>query len=329
MPLLPRHPADSMSTPAVSVLMSVYNGARYLKAAINSVLQQTFSDFEFLIIDDGSSDASPQILQAYAQQDSRIQVYLRSHRGIARSRNELLLQAKADLIACMDADDIALPQRLAQQLEFLRSHPQVVCLGGAFDWIDHQGNWLGHCWTPQSNAELQQKLLGGISLLHHAAAMVRRSAMLQVGGYEETMTASVDLDLWLRLGEIGQLANLSETVLQYRLHRHSLTQTQQAQQTGDALAACQRAWQRRGIAGTFVRQPADHMHQLEFWLKYGWQGFCSGRRDVAKRCGMRAVAMRPLNLAAWKLLGCAWIKPVAALETVANLKLDSLAHPDR
>lgn len=298
--------------PTISVLMPVYNGERYLKQAIESILAQTFADFEFLIIDDGSSDRSIEILQTYATQDSRIRLTLRENRGIPRTRNQLLAQATGEFVAIMDADDIALPDRFQLQVEFLRQHPEVVCVGGALDWIDEKGRLLGHCPMPQDDAELQKLMLGGISLLHHPTTMARRAALVQVGGYNETMTASSDLDLWLRLGEIGQLANLPDTVLQYRLHAKSITHAKQTKQAADALAACQRAWKRRGIQGEFIRQPADHLKQHEFWLRCGWNNFLNGERDVARHCGIQAISTGPRNLEAWKLLACALIKPIPA-----------------
>lgn len=301
--------------PTISVLMPVYNCERYLQAAIDSILNQTFTQFEFLILDDGSTDGSVRILQQAADQDRRIQVKIRQNRGIAASLNELLALAQGEFLARMDADDMALPDRFALQVEFLQHHPQVVCVGGAIDWIDAKGQRLGHCPMPLEDQELQALMLKGISLLHHPATMMRRSALLQVEGYDETMIASSDLDLWLRLGEIGRLANLPDTVLQYRLHRQSITQAKQDQQAKDALAACQRAWTRRGITGQFMRQPADHLNQLDFWLKYGWQGFCNQQRDVAQRCGIQAVLTQPRSLAAWKLLACALIKPLPSLPT--------------
>lgn len=303
-------PDHAMTQPAVSVLIAVYNSDRYLAAAIESVLQQSFADFECLLIDDGSTDRSWQILQTYAKRDARLQIFRQSNCGIAKTRNRLLAAAKADLIAIMDADDIMLPDRLKQQVQFLAEHPEVVCVGGAIDWIDHRGRLIGHYEMPESDAEIQRLLIGGISLLHHPCTMARRSAVLQAGGYDETLVASVDLDLWLRLGEIGQLANLSETVLQYRLHARSVTQAQQMRQSQDALVACQRAWQRRGIAGEFIRQPADHLKQQQFWLQHGWNHFMQGRRSIARHCGLQAIIIQPLNWEAWKLLGCALLKPI-------------------
>jgi glycosyltransferase involved in cell wall biosynthesis len=302
-------------TPTISALMPVYNAARYLAEAIDSILAQTWTDFELIILNDGSTDGSGKILQRYAQQDDRIKLSSRNpggrtNRGIPKTRNELLAQASGEFIAVVDADDVSLPDRFARQLAFLRLHPDILCVGSDLNWIDQQNRPLGHCKMPQSNREIQALLLGGISMLHHPSALVRRSALLQVGGYDETMVASADLDLWLRLGEIGQLANLPETLLNHRLHSQSITHQQQTRQAADAHAACQRAWQRRGIVGQFIRQPADHLHQHDFLLRCGWTGFNSGRREVARHCGVRAIATQPFSVAAWKLLACSIVKPL-------------------
>lgn len=298
------------AAPTISVALTVYNSDRYLSRCLDSILNQTFADFEFLIIDDGSTDQSLRILRDYATQDPRIRLTHQANLGIPKTRNALLQQATGDFVAVMDADDVALPDRFAQQVDFLRSYPDVVCVGSAVDWIDESDRYLGHCPMPEQNEEIQRLLVGGISMLHHPCTMVQRAAMLQVGGYDESMVASSDLDLWLRLGEIGQLANLPQTLLHYRLHSQSITHSKQRRQSQDALHACQRAWQRRGIQGQFIRQPSDHFYQTDFWLRCGWLGFTGQRRDVARRCGVKAIASQPLDLNAWKLLACALIKPL-------------------
>ncbi len=304
-----------MVFPSISVVMAVYNNDRYLKMAVNSILSQTFTDFEFLITDDGSTDQSLKILQSYTVKDSRIRLNSHDNRGISKTRNEMLQQAKGEFIAVMDADDIALPERFERQVRFLQQHPDVVCVGSSLDWIDENGCLIGHCPMPESDGELQRFMVGGISLLHHPTAMVRRSPMIAVGGYDETLQTSIDLDLWLKLGEIGALANLPESLLLYRLHNRSVTNAKQAQQSQDALTACQNAWKRRGIQGEFIRQPADHMKQYDFWLQRGWEGFWAGKRDVARRCGRRAIAIRPIGRNAWKLLAYSVFKPLPKPES--------------
>jgi len=282
--------------------MSVHNGERYLEKAIESILGQTFTNFEFIIVDDGSTDSSFSIIQTYAAKDQRIRFASQTNKGLTKTLNQMLNQAQGDLIARIDADDIALPERLERQVAFLQREPDVVCVGSSLDWIDEKGRFIAHCPMPQSNNELQQLMLGGISMLHHPCAMFRRLGVLQVGGYDESLKTSADLDLWLKLGEIGKLANLPETLMLYRLHPHSITNSKQVQQGHDALTACQKAWQRRGIEGTFIRQPADHLWQYDFWLRHGWNNVLAKKRAAARRCGRRAIVLKPWRRSGWKLL---------------------------
>ncbi|MFM7428015.1 MAG: glycosyltransferase family 2 protein, partial [Elainella sp.] len=233
--------------PLISVLMPVYNAQRYLPRAVESILHQSLGDFEFLILDDGSTDRSLAILQRYAQQDARIRLLSRANRGLVVSLNQLLELAQGELIARMDADDIALPDRFAQQVAFLQQHPQVVCVGGAQDWIDEAGRILLRHPEAEQNAEIQELALTGRTPINHPSALIRTAALRQVGGYDAAFYPAEDLDLWLRLGEIGELANLKATVLQYRQHSQSISEQQQARQIERQRAACQRAWQRRGI----------------------------------------------------------------------------------
>lgn len=297
------------SSPTISVLMPVYNTERYVAKAVDSVLSQTFTDFEFLIVDDGSTDNTLKILQEYASRDARIHLTSRENWGLTKSLNELLTHARGEFVARLDADDIALPQRFEKQVQFLQEHPDVVCVGSALDWIDDRGQFIAHCPMPEENDELQRLMLGGISLLHHPCAMIRRVALNQVGGYDETLPYAEDLDLWLRLGEIGNLANLKESLVLYRLHSQSLSHTRQDRLSSDALEACQRAWQRRGIQGEFIRQSEDHLVTYDFWLQRGWEGLAGGRRDAARRCGQRAIALKPWGRSGWKLLLASLIHP--------------------
>ena len=131
-----------MSVPAVSVLMPVYNAQRYVAEAVQSILTQTMGDFEFIIIDDGSTDDSTRILRDWAQRDSRIRLVSRPNTGLCVALNEGLAMANGRYIARMDADDISLPQRFALQLEYLKTHEKLVCIGGSFLLIDAAGRML-------------------------------------------------------------------------------------------------------------------------------------------------------------------------------------------
>lgn len=302
--------------PTISVLMPVYNAERYVAQAVESILNQSFADFEFLIIDDGSTDRSLQILQQYASQDSRIQLISRPNTGYVKALNELLNIAAGELIARMDADDIALSDRFALQVKFLRENPEVVCVGGAQDWIDEAGRFLLHHPEVEQDTEIQQLALVGHTPINHPSTMLRRNAMLQIGGYDETMCPAEDLDVWLKLGELGKLANLRETVLKYRQHDQSISELKQTEQTQKRRESCERAWKRRGLEGLYQFKesepwrPVDRSSRHRFLLRYGWRFFNRGERHAAIVYGIRSVREIPLAVEGWKLLICALIKPL-------------------
>ncbi len=301
--------------PLVSVLMAAYNSERYVVQAVTSILNQTWPDLELIIINDGSTDGTLRVLQQLADQDQRIRLISRENRGIPRTRNELVAQASGELIAMMDADDVARPDRLARQVAFLQQHPQVVCLGSAFELIDAKGRFLTQLPVPLHNDEIQTKILAGHAAIFQPCAMLRRSVVLQIGGYDETMTQAEDLDLWLRLGEVGELANLPEALVQYRLHANSVSEQDCALQRQKALEACERAWQRRGIQGRFEagglwRPGKDRGSQHRFWMQYGWWAFNSGERQTALIYGLKAIRALPWHRAGWTLVSCALLKPL-------------------
>src|SRR5438046_2743554 len=159
--------------PTVSVIMSVYNAQRYLAAAIDSILAQTFTDFEFIIIDDGSTDRSSQILADFANKDSRIRVETRANKGLTRSLNEAIALSRGEFLARMDADDIALPNRLEVQVRFMREHRDVVLLGGGYELIDGAGRFLRKMIPPSDDATLQEHALSGRTPICHPLAMMR------------------------------------------------------------------------------------------------------------------------------------------------------------
>src|SRR5262249_39912793 len=128
-----------MSSPAVSVVMSVFNGERYLDEAIGSILSQTFRDFEFIVIDDGSTDSTPQIFAGYPKTDPRTVVHRQAHQGIIAALNAGCSLARGGYIARMDADDVALPERLQRQVEYLESCPKVGVVGSSINIIDADG----------------------------------------------------------------------------------------------------------------------------------------------------------------------------------------------
>lgn len=308
------------SHPAISVLMPVYNAERYVAEAVESILGQTFGDFEFLITDDGSTDRSLKILKHYAAKDARIRLISRPNTGYVKALNEMLTEAKGEFIARMDADDMALPDRLAHQVEFLRTNPEVVCVGGFQDWIDEAGRVLFHYQDATQDSEIQQRLLAGCTAINHPSAMIRRGALIQIGGYDESLCPAEDLDLWLKLGEIGKLANLDRIVLRYRQHDKSVSEQRQSQQNEQRRIACERAWQRRGVVGKLAEiqpwRPVDRQSRHQFMLRYGWWFFNTGQRQAAIAYGWRSIRALPFAVDGWKLLVCALIKPLPEVDPI-------------
>lgn len=204
-------------TPAVSVLMPVYNGERFLAEAIDSILGQTFTDFEFVIVDDGSTDASPAILADYASRDPRIRVLTQANAGIVAALNRGLAECRAPLVARMDADDISLPTRLERQVAFLGGHPAVAVVGTAFQLVSDTGGAGPVVRHATGHAAIVRGLRRG-NCLAHPTVMMRRDPIQAVGGYREFLRHAEDYDLWTRVAERHELANLPECLLRYRVH---------------------------------------------------------------------------------------------------------------
>jgi hypothetical protein len=212
-----------MDGPVVSVVMPVFNGERFLREAIDSILSQTFSDFEFIIINDGSTDGTASILDSYVGSDPRVQVYHQQNKGVTQSRNRACGLARGKYLAQIDADDIAVRDRLQWQIEFMEKHAEIGVVGGAVELIDSAGSVLD-CWHyPVENEEIK-----GALLLHNTlaspAVVIRKEAFLSVGGYRRPFDRRAeDYDLWLRIADRWRLANLEAVVLKYRIHPDQAT----------------------------------------------------------------------------------------------------------
>lgn len=215
--------------PEITVLMAVYNGERYLEEAIKSILRQSFGDFEFVIVDDASTDGTSSILKKYALADKRIRLIRNeSNLGLSRSLNRGLELAKGAYVARMDADDIARPERFATQLAWLKEHPEILILGSAIQMIDENGSKLQSDPPPFTTAEMRwNSFFGRQYVACHPSVMIRRELFERFGAYAELAT-SQDIELWGRLicAEPYPIANLSEVLLDYRVHSDSVSEKQ-------------------------------------------------------------------------------------------------------
>lgn len=219
----------------VSVLMSVHNGERFVRDAVLSLLAQTYHDFELLIVDDASTDGTHNILEELAAQDQRIRVLTNStNLGLTRSLNVALRETNSELVARMDADDIALPHRLEKQVTFLESHPGVGIVGTWYQFIDGAGRIVGEQHPPIQDAELHRALIRSNPFLH-SSVMLRWDLLDHVHGYDERCRRAQDYDLWMRCAPLTKLANLPEVLLQKRFTTGMISYTREREQITSAL----------------------------------------------------------------------------------------------
>ena len=205
--------------PRISIIMGVYNGERFLREAIESILKQTYSDFEFIICNDCSTDNSMEIIQEYLNLDKRIIVLNNEvNSGLAASLNKCLQVARGEFVARMDCDDSSLPNRFEKQLEWLHNHENVCVVGSAVEYIDDNS----HVYAKQIIEEIQFFELKDVvcfSRVVHPSVMMRREHIIEVGGYtvNELTSRAEDYDLWCKLCEKGYvIANIPQILFQYR-----------------------------------------------------------------------------------------------------------------
>ncbi len=203
--------------PMVSVVLPVYNGARYLRAAVQSLLQQTLQQIEVIIVNDGSSDRTAQIMHELAA-DPRVRLVHQPHMGGAQARNRGIALARAQYIAAQDADDVSMPERLAKQYAFLEQHPEVGLVGAMAKVINEAGEIIGAFGgIVTESSQIHAQLLKANCFIH-GTVMMRKSAVEAVGKYREILTVTEDYDLWLRMDEHVPLANIGEVLYLYRVH---------------------------------------------------------------------------------------------------------------
>lgn len=208
------------NNPLITVILPVYNGERFLNETIDSILNQTFQDFEVIIIDDCSQDQSYNIIQSYAQQDERI-VIIKNEKnlGIAPSRNKALSIAKGCYIALINQDDINFPERFSKQIDYLTHHPDIYVLGTSYIGIDENGSELGIRTYPDSPGLMQWALFFGAFLSNPTLMM--RSEIFKKYNYRYHQSLSGDYELWVRLIEFFKITNLKEPLLYFRFHPQS------------------------------------------------------------------------------------------------------------
>lgn len=206
------------TNPRVSVIMPVYNGARWIESAVRSVIEQSVTDLEVVIIDDGSFDKTPEIIAKLAATDKRVRSLRKENSGIAESLNQGIAAARGEWICRLDADDLALPDRIERQLALIAANPSAVLVGGDLVTIDSEGNTVKAYGYPTTHDRLVKQLVNGGRFFAHSSIMFRRDRAVAVGGYRPRITRAEDHDLWMRLAETGTLHGVGSEVIRYRLH---------------------------------------------------------------------------------------------------------------
>jgi glycosyltransferase involved in cell wall biosynthesis len=225
----------------VSVIMAAYNGEAHIEESVQSILGQTFKNFEFIIVDDGSTDGTVDKIQQI--DDPRLRIVRQSNQGQTSALIAGIQQAKGDLIARLDDDDCSLPDRLLRQVEFMNANPKVNLCGTRF--IEKYGENLlsQRVYFAQSNAEIK-KVISFYNPFAHSSVMFRRDAYSKVGGYDKNFTICMDYDLWLRLMDVGEVYNIDEAFTVIRLHKNSASMKQERLKTLESIEIRSRAYRK-------------------------------------------------------------------------------------
>lgn len=249
--------------PKISLVMSVYNGTPYLRTSVESILSQTFTDFELIIIDDGSTDSTWKILTEYADRDERVNLLKNEENiGLTKSLNKGLRLAKGEYIARQDADDVSFPDRFQLQTRFLDNYLEVGAIGTAAEVIDEQGMSLRRSYVLIEHESIQACLLvNNYNCLYHSSMMVRRSLMRALGGYREELRYAQDYDLWLRLSQFTRVENLPDILICVRRSATNITKKHRQEQLLSAFAISLKAV-RESLRGQLLDEDA---YQRFWW----------------------------------------------------------------
>jgi glycosyltransferase involved in cell wall biosynthesis len=259
----------------VSVLMGVWNGAPRVLEAVLSALGQTMGDLELIVIDDGSADATPAILKSVS--DPRLRVERRERGGLTSALQAALALARAPLVARLDADDIALPERFERQRDFLATRPDIGLLGTAAREVDPSGRELAVVRPPVDDAAIRRALIRRNPFVH-SSVMMRRAAVERVGGYDPAFPVAQDYDLWMRVSRVTRMANLPEPLVVRRILPGRISETRETER----LRAEARVRWRAVRAGTYPAWCA--LFVLRPLLA---QALPTGARRLLRRLGSR------------------------------------------
>ena len=288
---------------SVSVCIPVFNAAKYLPDCLASIMSQTCAPAEIILLDDASTDRSLAVARRLAMGDSRIKVFSKKHTALGDTRNQLVRSSHGEFVAFLDADDVAMPDRLAKQIAFMTVHPRCVVLGGQARFVDEWGHKFYNqpCQQLDPGSIETELLRGRASAIWQTTVMLRRDAFEAAGGYDPTLNCSEDMELHLRLSECGELWNLPDILVQIRRYAASITSTSRF---GEAEARRERlvmlACERRGIkVPPLLEFAVEPLSRFEWYMRTA-RGFMEKRsfRVALMHC-MRGLICNPMNADGW------------------------------
>lgn len=302
-----------MSTTSVTILMPAYNAAAYIAEAITSVLQQTFTAFELLIVNDGSTDHTLDIIRSF--NDPRIRVIHQANSGVATALNTGLQHATGTYIARFDADDVCMPQRLEKQVAFLDTHPEYVITGSDAEYISATGDYLcSYACSAHEDADLKRQLHTHCPFTH-SSVLFRKAAVLQCGGYDARAHNMEDHLLWVQLSSSGRFYNIPEALIKVRFNPGSVTidekwRGKRFRIVKYGILERGRITEREGreLRAIITSQDTGKIKQGAYYALCGKKYLVNNYQPAKSRLHTRkAIALHPLRLDNYALLAAAYL----------------------
>tara|TARA_B100000029_G_scaffold509035_1_gene597335 strand:- start:2829 stop:3821 length:993 start_codon:yes stop_codon:yes gene_type:complete len=310
-------------TPIVSVILAVHNDERYIEESVQSVLDQTYEDFELILVDDGSDDDTVSLVDTLVQTDSRIRLCRQRRSGLTKSLIRATGEARGRYLARQDSDDRSRPNRFALQTAFLDSHPDIAAVGSSTVVIDHSGRRINTIVSEQGTGTIRDSLLSMRSTPVHGSMMMRRASVLAVGGYRLAFTVSQDFDLWLRLTEQFGIDNVSDILYEWRLNPEGVYSNRRTDQLMLSSIALAFAVERRNsgedsyrllesVDGDFQKflsgfdlRAIVHARYGELLLRNG-QDMTSARWHLGKALRAGRISLKTMALFGWSWCRLPW-----------------------
>jgi glycosyltransferase involved in cell wall biosynthesis len=322
--------------PIVAVIMPVYNAAKYLPDVLESILAQTYQEFEIVAVNDGSTDESAAVLARYAARDARIRVITQENAGCGAARNRAIALARGKYIAQQDADDLSAPMRLEKQVAFLDSHPDIAAVYCRIAWADENLRPSQGVCIPEDDAAIRRALPRGNILSN--CFMMRAHVLRAISGYRDAFLCSGDYDLHLRLIEVGKIWCLPEALYIVRKHAGQISTTQQQQQDEYGTLAKVFARERKKLGrdsyDAFASKGGFDAFLKDYAFRYEFNLFVAARKmrrlDIAdaRPYLKRALRRKAFPFKALALLAASYV-PRGLLQAVRSLKNRYLDKPGR